>query len=62
MVIGTAAGLHDAGTVVLVVFVLTTPVNRRLIARGKGHAVVHQYHHPGHRPAARPLDAWHPPS
>jgi len=21
------------------------PVNRALIARGKGHAVVHQYHH-----------------
>jgi hypothetical protein len=27
-----------------VAFVLTTPVNRWLIARGKGHAVVHQYH------------------
>ncbi|HEY0530214.1 MAG TPA: hypothetical protein VGD29_01290 [Actinoplanes sp.] len=24
---------------------LTVPVNRRLIARGKGHALVHQYHH-----------------
>ncbi|MFI6333025.1 DUF4396 domain-containing protein [Micromonospora chersina] len=29
----------------LVVFVLTTPVNRWLISRGKGHAVVHAYHH-----------------
>jgi hypothetical protein len=29
----------------LVAFVLTVPVNRWLIARGKGHAVVHQYHH-----------------
>ncbi|WP_306210447.1 DUF4396 domain-containing protein [Actinoplanes sp. RD1] len=28
-----------------VAFVLTTPVNRWLIGRGKGHAVVHQYHH-----------------
>ncbi|MCU1632265.1 MAG: hypothetical protein JWM61_917 [Micrococcaceae bacterium] len=26
-------------------FVITTPVNRWLISRGKGHAVVHQYHH-----------------
>ncbi|MEV4141947.1 DUF4396 domain-containing protein [Dactylosporangium sp. NPDC049742] len=30
-----------------VAFVLTTPVNRWMISRGKGHAVVHQYHH-GH--------------
>lgn len=28
----------------LVAFVLTTPVNRWLIARGRGHAVVHAYH------------------
>ena len=28
-----------------VVFVVTLPVNRALIARGKGHAVVHQHHH-----------------
>ncbi len=28
-----------------VAFVLTVPVNRALISRGKGHAVVHQYHH-----------------
>ncbi|MCK2216959.1 DUF4396 domain-containing protein [Actinomadura sp. ATCC 31491] len=27
-----------------VAFVLTTPVNKWLIGRGKGHAVVHQYH------------------
>ena len=27
-----------------VAFVLTTPLNRWMIARGKGHAVVHQYH------------------
>jgi hypothetical protein len=29
----------------VVAFVVTVPVNRWLIARGKGHAVVHQYHH-----------------
>lgn len=28
-----------------VAFVITVPVNRTMIARGKGHAVVHQYHH-----------------
>ncbi|GAA2840169.1 DUF4396 domain-containing protein [Nonomuraea rubra] len=28
----------------LVAFVLTTPVNKWLISRGKGHAVIHQYH------------------
>jgi hypothetical protein len=28
-----------------VAFVVTVPVNRALVARGKGHAVVHQYHH-----------------
>ncbi|MFC3897648.1 DUF4396 domain-containing protein [Lentzea rhizosphaerae] len=27
-----------------VAFVITVPVNRWLISRGKGHAVVHQYH------------------
>jgi hypothetical protein len=29
----------------VVAFVVTVPVNRSLIARGKGHAVVHAYHH-----------------
>ncbi|NNN34271.1 DUF4396 domain-containing protein [Streptomyces sp. S3(2020)] len=28
-----------------VAFVLTTPVNKWMIGRGKGHAVVHRYHH-----------------
>jgi hypothetical protein len=28
-----------------VAFVFTTPINRWLISRGKGHAVVHTYHH-----------------
>lgn len=27
-----------------VAFVLTVPVNRWMIARGRGHAVVHQFH------------------
>lgn len=28
----------------LVAFVVTTPVNKWMIGKGKGHAVVHQYH------------------
>ncbi|MGP3968193.1 DUF4396 domain-containing protein [Streptomyces sp. 6N223] len=28
-----------------IAFLVTTPVNKWLIGRGKGHAVVHQYHH-----------------
>jgi hypothetical protein len=28
-----------------VAFVVTVPVNRALIARGRGHAVAHRYHH-----------------
>jgi uncharacterized protein YqhQ len=31
-----------------VAFVITTPVNRVMIGRGKGHAVVHEYHHVTH--------------
>ncbi|MGH3977462.1 MAG: DUF4396 domain-containing protein [Pseudonocardiaceae bacterium] len=49
-------GAMDAGVVswlfwtslavaLAVAFVLTVPVNRWLIARGKGHAVVHEFHH-----------------
>lgn len=33
-----------AGSLV-VAFLLTTPVNRWMISRGRGHAVVHHYHH-----------------
>lgn len=33
-----------AGSLV-VAFLLTTPVNRWMISRGRGHAVVHRYHH-----------------
>ena len=32
----------------VVAFVAAFPVNRYLIARGKGHAVVHEHHHSGH--------------
>ncbi|MDI3387148.1 DUF4396 domain-containing protein [Streptomyces sp. B-S-A8] len=28
-----------------IAFLVTTPVNKWMIGRGKGHAVVHQYHH-----------------
>lgn len=44
---GLADGLFWGSlTVALIVaFVMTVPVNRVLIARGKGHAVVHRYHH-----------------
>jgi hypothetical protein len=35
--------LSLAGSLVIA-FVVTTPVNRWLMARGKGHAVVHAYH------------------
>jgi hypothetical protein len=31
-----------------VAFVAAFPVNRYLIARGRGHAVIHEYHHGGH--------------
>jgi hypothetical protein len=45
------AGLGDVlfwGSLVAslaIAFVITVPVNRWMIARGRGHAVVHQYHH-----------------
>ncbi len=48
------AGLADLlfwGSLALalaVAFVAAFPVNRYLIARGRGHAVVHQYHHGHH--------------
>jgi hypothetical protein len=29
----------------VIAFVVTTPVNKWMIGRGKGHAVVHRYHH-----------------
>ena len=47
------AGLGDLlfwGSLALalgIAFVAAWPVNRRLIARGRGHAVVHELHHGG---------------
>jgi len=31
-----------------IAFVITVPVNRWMISRGKGHALVHEYHHAEH--------------
>jgi uncharacterized protein DUF4396 len=48
-----AAGLTDAlfwwslAVSLAIAFVAAVPVNRWLIARGRGHAVVHEYHHRG---------------
>jgi hypothetical protein len=45
-----AAGLGDGlfwwslGVSLIIAFVVTVPVNRALIARGRGHAVVHELH------------------
>ena len=49
MIIGTALGWSDLQTIALAVALLIAgavayPVNRYLIQRGRGHAVVHQYH------------------
>jgi hypothetical protein len=55
LVILTVPGAMDAGLLdvlfwgslafsLVVAFVVTVPVNRAMIRRGKGHAVVHQYH------------------
>jgi hypothetical protein len=46
-----AANLGDTlfwwslGLSLVIAFVVTVPVNRLMIARGRGHAVVHAYHH-----------------
>jgi hypothetical protein len=46
-----AAGLLDGlfwgslAASLAIAFVITVPVNKALIVRGRGHAVVHQYHH-----------------
>jgi hypothetical protein len=45
-----AAGLVDGlfwgslAASLIVAFIVTVPINRALIQRGKGHAVVHAYH------------------
>lgn len=47
MAAGLASGLFWGSLVaaLAIAFVVTVPVNRALIVRGKGHAVVHEYHH-----------------
>ena len=44
---GLASGLFwgTLAASLAIAFVLTVPVNRWLIARGRGHAVMHDYHH-----------------
>jgi hypothetical protein len=67
LIIVAIPGAMDAGLVdmlfwgslvfsLVVAFVAAFPVNRYLISRGKGHAVVHEYHHGGHHPWRTPLD------
>jgi hypothetical protein len=50
MAAGLATGLFwwSLAVALAVAFVLTVPVNRWLIQRGRGHAVVHEMHHAGH--------------
>jgi hypothetical protein len=55
------AGLDDGlfwwslAASLVVAFVVTVPVNRAMIARGKGHAVVHEFHgHHAHGGGGRP--------
>ena len=65
LIIVAIPGAMDAGLVdmlfwgslvfsLVVAFVAAFPVNRYLISRGKGHAVVHEYHHGGHHPWRTP--------
>jgi len=37
--------LGSVAVLLAVAFVVTVPVNRWMIGRGRGHAVVHAYHH-----------------
>ena len=43
--LGSALFWGSLALSLVVAFLLTTPVNRWMISRGKGHAVVHAYHH-----------------
>lgn len=43
--VGSGVFWGSLAVALAVAFVLTVPVNRWLIARGRGHAVVHRYHH-----------------
>jgi hypothetical protein len=46
MAAGLATGLFwwSLAVSLVIAFAITVPVNRWLIARGKGHAVVHEFH------------------
>ena len=50
MAAGLSSGLFWGALAVAlaVAFVVTVPVNKWMIGRGKGHAVVHEMHHAGH--------------
>ena len=50
MAAGLASGLFwwSLAVALAVAFVVTVPVNKWMIGRGKGHAVVHEMHHAGH--------------
>jgi hypothetical protein len=43
--LGNSLFWWSLGVSLIIAFVFAVPVNRWLIARGKGHAVVHAYHH-----------------
>jgi hypothetical protein len=42
--LGSALFWSTLAASLAIAFVMTVPVNRWLIARGQGHAVVHQFH------------------
>lgn len=42
---GTLLFWWSLALALFVAFIFATPVNRYLLARGKGHAIVHEYHH-----------------
>jgi len=50
MAAGLMSGLFwgSLAVALAVAFVVTVPVNKWMIGRGKGHAVVHERHHAGH--------------
>ena len=50
MAAGLMSGLFwgSLAVALAVAFVVTVPVNKWMIGRGKGHAVVHEMHHAGH--------------
>lgn len=58
---GLGSGLFwlSLGLSLVVAFVVTVPVNRWLIARGLGHALVHQYHHDDHSSHHHPTQGGH---